>query len=197
MDPEKKVRTLYIHNHLRDSGPPKAPDKSIPGTASPNCFFLGPQKSLYTEQPPEKCLPASEMAILSFSSPSPRGLSNGRISLQRKKQRAGEAEEERKLPGDPLKGQVREREGRGWWPSRSSPVTRNTGPHRLTPKSRPSPVAPRTPVTAPPPEPHPLLADPRGAHGPCPTRSGPLLAAVPFWLLSPSVPMSDRSQRRR
>lgn len=79
-----------------------------------------PPKGLYFGQQPEKLLPAT--AIVGTSSPLPL-LSDSSISLQRKKQRAGEAEN-RKLAGNQPRT-VREPVGRRWCPLGASPVTRN------------------------------------------------------------------------
>lgn len=68
-----------------------------------------------------------------------------------------------------------------------------TSPHFSTPKSRPSPVGPQTPATAPPPAPYPVPRSLRGGNCPCPTRSSSLLATTLF----PSTTPSDRFRERR
>lgn len=87
---------------------------------------------------------------------------------------------------------MREPVGRRWWPLGTIPVTRNTSPHFPTPKSRPLPVAPQTPATAPPPVPHPVPSSLRGGNCPCPICNSSLLASTLF----PSTSPNDRSRER-
>lgn len=180
-DPEKKVPTFYIHNNLLDSGPHKGSKQSLLGTACPNRPSLGPPQRAYTldsslrncfQHPPVTPIPHNVLSL-------PWLVSDSRISLQGKKQRAGEAEE-RSL-GEIYRGQrenPQAESGVPLVPAQSPGVQARTSPSRSHAPRRSD--GPWTPATAPTPVPHPVPAPAKRKKPSRPTRRSPRFGFSPL-----------------
>lgn len=140
-----------------------------------------PAKSLYFGQQPEKLLPAptsnpNTHNVLSL----PWLVSDSRISLQGKKQRAGEAEERslREIYRGGQRENPQAESGVPLVPAQSPGVQARTSPSRSHAPRRSD--GPWTPATAPTPVPHPVPAPAKRKRPSSPTRRSPRFGFSPL-----------------